>query len=91
MARHPPTQNPDQIARLVDEGGCVYPAEVKLIDGTLHSPGMTLRQHYAGLAMQGMLASGITTDPHLPEAAHHAWLAKRAARQADAMLKEVAP
>lgn len=34
-------------------------------------PGMTLRQHYAGVALQGMLARGQFSDRH--DAARRAW------------------
>lgn len=39
----------------IDDGGAAFPVVGDLDD--CFSPGMTLRQYYAGLAMQGILAS----------------------------------
>ena len=47
------------------------------------SGGITLRQHYAGLAMQGYIAAGSTGMP-TPEA-----IARLAAATADALLAEL--
>jgi hypothetical protein len=50
------------------------------------SPGMTLREYYAGLAMQGLLASE-TLDYH---ASSSESLARHAVSKADALLAELA-
>lgn len=55
----------------------------------VHHPGMTIRQHYAGLAMQGIIAGGYgDTTPHCSmeapgEVAHFAVM------YADALLAEL--
>lgn len=48
------------------------------IDGHLHEPGMTLRDHFAGLAMQSLVQAGYQSF-EIPHTAY-AW--------ADAMLAE---
>lgn len=47
------------------------------------APGMTLREHYAGLAMVGLLAMGPQVQPGDEE------MAKVAFRKADAMIAEL--
>lgn len=77
--------------KVIAHGGPAYPMEkdaaesLSMVSETddngrlMH--GMTLRQHYAGLAMQGILASPYSgKEP--------AYLAKNAFKIADAMLKE---
>jgi hypothetical protein len=63
--------------------------------GTIESPGMTLRDWFAGLALQGFLASIHETEDkhhaHLDEAAHRAFedekIARRCVGIADQLLK----
>jgi hypothetical protein len=42
------------MSRLIDNGGPAFPVSVH----NPYNPGMTLRDHFAGLAMQGFLADG---------------------------------
>jgi len=45
----------------IDDGGSVHPYTIHRGAGNGHDityPGITLRDHYAGLAMQGILSSG---------------------------------
>ncbi len=57
------------------------------------APGMTLRDHFAGLAMEGMMMGCVGTIGHWPEVTayakgpHNAAIAERAYAMADAMLK----
>ena len=56
--------------------------------GTIQHRGITLRQHYAGLAMQGRLASGSAPSNASLDAYNH-WLkyeAIKAVNSADALL-----
>jgi hypothetical protein len=46
------------------------------------SPGLTIRQHYAGLAMQGLCANSIPGEHHRPD-----FLANEAVQYADALIK----
>ena len=40
-----------------DTGGTAFPVDQQGMAGVVHrSPGMTLRDHFAGLAMQGLVA-----------------------------------
>jgi hypothetical protein len=63
--------------------------------GTVQSPGMTLREWFAGLALQGFLASTQeapdTHHGHLDEATHRAFedekVAKRCVSIADQLIK----
>lgn len=59
----------------IDDGGPGFPVPA-------HVPGMSLRDWFAGLAMQGDLATFVDTLPHFPS------VAERAYQAADAMLKE---
>ena len=47
----------------IDDGGLAFPVS----QDTAHFPGMTLRQWYAGMALQGLLAnlaiSGVDSRP----------------------------
>jgi hypothetical protein len=65
----------------IDEGGPAFPFEYRNTDHngtTFHTvPGMTLRQFYAGLAMQGLMA-----NPGLPPGD----FTEIALRQADALI-----
>lgn len=65
----------------------VYPSTRSL------TPGLTLRQHYAGLAMQGML-SRPDCQPYSAsvqaEAQHLQTVAAKAVQHADALLAELA-
>ena len=63
-------------------GGPAFPVEAPRFDGTQHSEGMTLRDWFAGLAMQGRLAN---SDRFEGSAGREA---KEAYEFADAMLKE---
>jgi len=66
----------------IDEGGPVFP----LIEGDLDKiidPGITVRVLLAGLAMQGILASGIKTRIIKPEE-----LATTCLNRADAIIKK---
>jgi hypothetical protein len=64
-------------------------------DGSTQSPGMTLREWFAGLALQGFLASAHETEDkhhtHLDEATHRAFedekIARRCVGVADQLLK----
>lgn len=47
--------------------------------------GMNLRQYYAGMTMQGLLASGVATG----KLADDAWMAPYAVSQADSLLVEL--
>ena len=66
-----------------NDGGLIYPRQVLVgPDGTIRgysNPGMTLLQHYAGLAMQGLL---IADDSAALEA-----IASMALKQAQAMIE----
>lgn len=69
-------------------GGSAFPYTVHRVDGRpcTDYPGMTLRDWFAGLAMQGMLA-----NPKLQEQilkAGQSWIEESAWAVADAMLKE---
>ena len=50
--------------------------------------GITLRQHYAGLAMQGLLAHGVQRK-ETGEAAYAEWYAKTSVHIADALIAEL--
>ena len=63
------------MAEKINDGGPVFPCEI----GTT-SKGMTLRDHFAGKAMQGMLACEMLR-------ATEQEFAERAYKLADAMLK----
>jgi hypothetical protein len=74
-----------------DTGGWAFPAQH--FDLAEHEHGMSLRDYFAGRAMQSALVDahipGIEADPIAPEAAH--WLgvlAKASYRVADAMIQE---
>ncbi len=70
-----------------DTGGPAFPTNDLLANGKVHPPsqGMTLREWYAGMALQGILAGdhpithGLDAETVVAEAAHSF---------ADAMLKE---
>ena len=62
-----------------DTGGPAYPCEWVKVRST---PGMTLRDHFASKAMQGILASSNT-----PKSATNEEIAKESYYLADAMLK----
>ncbi len=47
--------------------------------------GLTIREHFAAMAMQGILASG-ANEPH----ANYVWCANRAVVMADALIAELA-
>lgn len=69
----------------IDQGGFVYPIGEVNHSGPDKYPvyeGITLRQHYAGLAMQGYLANSAVWH----EYSNHQ-LAKMAYEQADAMIE----
>lgn len=64
----------------IDQGGFVYPQEVPRIG---HLTGITLRQHYAGLAMQGLLAGRYSENGFL-----NLWeMPREAFKIADAMIE----
>jgi hypothetical protein len=65
-----------------NKGGPAFPVESPRFDGTQHSYGMTLRDWFAGLAMNGILAN---SDRFGGSAGRDA---KEAYEFADAMLKE---
>ena len=55
----------DDMANAADDGGLVFPTP-----GTLNPRGMTLREYYASLALQGLLAqSNGWSIPHDPNSA----------------------
>lgn len=60
-----------------DDGGPAFPVP----DGAESMPGMTLRDHFAGMAMQGLIC-----DPH-PQCSLPSEVAETAYLMADAMLK----
>lgn len=69
------------MAEKINDGGPVFPHEFKYSDGTAQRcVGMTLRDHFAGKAMQGMLACEMLR-------ATEQEFAERAYKLADAMLK----
>jgi hypothetical protein len=74
-------------------GGPAFPTAMEEhVDGILHydQPGMTLRDHFAGLAMQGMWAGGLVPlFATKPDADHRDFMAvsRKAYAMADAMLK----
>lgn len=62
---------------------------LEIRDGVIrHSGGMTLLQHYAGLAMQGILARG-DTGRSLVQCTHE-WKAEEAIQYADALVAKLA-
>jgi len=63
-------------------GGPAFPLA---IDKQVLHNGMTLRDHFAGLAMQGFLAYAATTGKYAPPDDE---LARESYKMADAMLKE---
>ena len=69
-----------------DTSGTAFPFTEHNHDQTIYreSPGMTLRQYYAGLAMQGMLHSEYSANPD----ADMQQLAQQAFIVADAMIAE---
>jgi|GEM_PF-1430568 len=71
-----------RISLLKEEGGPAFPVSAELGDGSAYiSPGMTLRDYFAALAMQGFVATNIRPiDP--PET-----LARHAYVLADAMIE----
>ena len=72
-----------------DTSGSVFPCtEANGLNNGV--PGMTLRQYYAGLAMQGMIASGaltVTGDWHI-RPFNEQEVSDRAFAMADAMIAE---
>jgi len=76
----------------INDGGSAFPVTQKIIhDGSIiesHSCGMTLRDHFAGLAMSAMT---LKDDGQRPSDGGRAdmeckWVAKAAYRYADAMI-----
>ena len=54
----------DGMSKGRNDGGPVFPStEANGLNSGM--PGMSLRQHYAGLAMQGLLASGALNNTYL--------------------------
>lgn len=49
--------------------------------------GLTRREYFAGLAMQGLLANSSILDHHTRDAIE--WIADHATRQADELLKQL--
>ena len=47
----------------IDNGGTAFPVS----EDTAHFPGMTLRQWYAGMALQGYLSNPTSFGPPVPE------------------------
>ena len=71
-----------------DGGQPAFPCEYwegGMVPGLIHQPGMTLRQWYAGMAMQGILASGTCLEDFGYED-----FAIEAFKHADAMLSQEA-
>ena len=66
------------------DGGPAFPCKVSNLDGTRLYPGMTLRQWYAGMAMQGILSSDIPNEIREAQVVGWAW------SMADAMLAQEA-
>lgn len=64
----------------MDEGGYGRTRTVTVNDG-----GMTLREHYAGLALQGMYANSAIIDAPWDSTAK--WMATEALRAADALIE----
>ena len=75
-----------------DTSGPAFPFTEHNHDQTIYSeyPGMTLRQYYAAMAMQGMIASGaltVTGDWHI-RPFNEQEVSDRAFAMADAMIAE---
>ncbi len=64
----------------MSENKLAFPITLKTKFGEVHQSGMTLREYYAGLAMQGILASGDDNFQLIVEAS---------VKYADALLKEL--
>lgn len=54
------SENERMIREINKLGGYVYPVEVKLYNGTCSSPGMTLRDYFAGQVINGLMSDGGT-------------------------------
>ena len=72
----------------IDQGGFVYPQVVYEYGNEMHHAGITLRQHYAGLAMQALISTAHNPcmgglDGYEP------CMAKAAFKIADAMIEAV--
>lgn len=65
----------------IDQGGFVHPHVTYEYGEEVHHIGITLRQHYAGLAVQGLLSSRAC------EGQPYAEIAERAFVVADAMIE----
>ena len=78
----------DQLCKLTDKGGAAFPFSVELNDGgEVNWPGMTLRDYFAGQALNGLTGLAAFNDRggKLSEPEHFAhW----SYALADAMLKE---
>lgn len=84
-----PQETPRGMGYLFDDGGSAFPAGVQMRDpvtlqwGDLPPQGMSLRDWFAGMAMQGEIANGgFYMEGHMGK------LAANAYAQADAMLAE---
>ena len=71
----------------IDDGGLAFPAVIQGHNAvgtfTEYHSGMTLRDWFAGMSLQGQCACPITA-----ESWNHATMAEQAYRQADAMIAE---
>jgi len=80
----------------INNGGPAFPEHWKPLgeSGCVLHPGMSLRQHFAGLAMAALLsredtfANGDRSEAGFPDSAERLWreVAKLAYQQADAMI-----
>ena len=73
----------------MNDGGPAFPGWFKEDEGIHYHHGMSLRDWFAGKALQGELASQNAENGEWPEG-HESALAERCYKIADAMLKEAA-
>lgn len=65
----------------IDQGGVVYPQVTHEFGEEMHHIGITLRQYYAGLAMQALISAGVYVGCDEDD------IAKKAFCYADAMIE----
>ena len=75
------------MSRLIDDGGPAFPCDLTMYDQEVVNEfqGMTLRDHFAGQAMQGMFTS--EDDSFMYTSKNFDYRAKQSYEMADAMLK----
>lgn len=62
------------------------PKDVEYVDTTVYD-GLTKREYFAGLAMQGLLANNVVTQQHV--SSHRHLIAQHSVAQADELLKQL--